>query len=85
MALFSQFLCILLLLASASGTTVNNIERPAPKYRCNSILGICGKTLTEEQCTTLCLSWYSGTNPDPYCATPYDEVYCYCRHDCLKA
>ncbi|PIN27225.1 hypothetical protein CDL12_00018 [Handroanthus impetiginosus] len=83
----SSFCILFLLLVCAESQTVQikDVERPPPKYRCVSILGVCGVTLTEGRCKQLCLNYYSGLDPFPYCATPLNGVkYCYCRHDCFR-
>ncbi|XP_042032450.1 uncharacterized protein LOC121779192 [Salvia splendens] len=42
---------------------VNVDTRLPPVYRCVSILGICGVTLSEDRCIQLCNDYYFGVNP----------------------
>lgn len=49
---------------------IENIEvdrRFPPVYRCVSILGVCGVTLSEDRCIQLCNDYYSGVNPYARC------------------
>lgn len=65
---------------------IKDVARPPPKYTCVSILGVCGKTITQPRCYQLCRSYFSGANPYPHCDQypGIDEVLCFCEHDCLK-
>ncbi|XP_051151314.1 uncharacterized protein LOC127265532 [Andrographis paniculata] len=67
----------------------DQIEYEDYKYRCLSLLGECGKSISESDCRRLCLSWFSGANPAPRCgpalglARPPLNM-CICEHDCMK-
>ncbi|GFP89505.1 hypothetical protein PHJA_001094100 [Phtheirospermum japonicum] len=65
---------------------VKDAARPPPTYTCVSLLGVCGKTLTQARCVQLCYDYYDGLHPWPHCDQypGIDDVLCYCEHDCMK-
>lgn len=66
-------------------TNIKTSDR-AP-FRCTSILGICGVTMTNARCLQLCINYYGEIHPNPRCDKypPGSKVVlCYCEHDCIK-
>ncbi|KAL6501678.1 hypothetical protein OROGR_026811 [Orobanche gracilis] len=92
MAIHSPNCFILVLLVSTvlgnkvTQEVIKDEARPLPPYRCLGILGVCGKTFSEDRCRQLCYDDFNDLNPYPYCDQypGFDEVFCYCEHDCTQ-
>ncbi|KAL6556374.1 hypothetical protein OROGR_005662 [Orobanche gracilis] len=46
---------------------IKDAARPLPTYTCVSILGVCGKTFSEDRCYQLCYDYFNDLNPQPHC------------------
>ncbi|XP_011080982.1 uncharacterized protein LOC105164109 [Sesamum indicum] len=65
---------------------VRDIARPPPVYRCTIIMGVCGLTITEEKCVSMCVANYGDKHPWSICFQPAETkyIYCFCEFDCYK-